>query len=102
MSACPSDSLGRHVNFGCVDADLCSDGTSTGSVCPQGQTINGCPALPADAVCYAGGEHLTMIFHDSPSICKVLYSLLLAVLAHAHHVDRAMLDGAAFSFTKPF
>jgi len=101
FSACPTGLLGQHVKCGCVDADLCSDGTSSGSICPQaaqGQDT-GCPALPADAVCYAGGEPLVTIFLSSPVTCKVLYSLLLAFTQHAHCVEMVVLDGAAFKFT---
>ncbi len=68
LSACPTGLLGQHVKFGCVDADLCSDGTSSGTVCPQAEPgqDSECPALPADAVCYAGGEPLVTIFLSSP------------------------------------
>ncbi len=93
MSACATDLLGQHVKYGSVVADLCSDGTNSGTLCPEGQNSE-CPSLSADAVCYAGGEHL-MTF--SPLTYKVLYSLLLAFTQHARHVESPILGGAALN-----
>lgn len=55
LCLCASDLAQRM----CVCTDLCSDGTTAGTLCPAatGSAVSStCPSLDANSKCYAGGE----------------------------------------------